>query len=301
MVFGLRPLFHNKSPVDCPAGLLTEASPKFSEPPVPASMSSAPPTMVVQSVNPPVAKMEPRSSPSDDPEKIALLISNLSEVEVCKWLASLTNQDLTGNTGRLLLRRWVELDPIAAINWGAQLADAATRQELVGVAAVAWSEMNLPDALTWVESLPENETKHQTLANLGYEVARVDPVSAMQMVAQLPASDNANSLLLHSLAQFASVDAEQSQQLALTLPSGSLRDQALATIATVQAGQDGEAAARFAVANIAPGSELNRAVMGVVQLWGQNNFAAASAWVQSFPDSPVRDQAVQSLGILGAH
>lgn len=240
------------------------------------------------------------SPPEDDPEKIAILISSLSETDVCNWLGSLTNQNLTDNTGRLLIRRWVELNPIAAANWVSQLEDTSARQTLVDAAAVAWSEKDLPSALAWVESMPENETKHQALADLGYEIARTDPVNAMQVATQLPASDYANGLLLHSLAQYTLVDPGQSQQLALSLPIGPLRDQALTTVATAQARQDGNGAAQFAVDNISPGHTLDNAVIGIVQLWGQNDFASAAGWVQSFPESPLRYQAVQSLGVIGA-
>ena len=232
---------------------------------------------------------------------MAVLISSMSEVEVCQWLAKLTNQDLTANTGRLLIRRWVELNPAAAVNWVTQLDDASLHQELVDVVAVAWSQKDLPNALSWVESMPEDDTKHQALADLGYEVARVDPVNAMQIATQLPNSDYANGLLLHALAQYTSVDPEESQRLVLTLPQGSLRDQALTIVATVQARQDGVGAARFAVENISPGLDLDRAIMGVVQLWGQNSLTDASAWVQNFPASPVRDNAIHNLYMIGAH
>lgn len=256
--------------------------------------------IISPTIAPPIANAEPVSPPADDPEKIAVEISTLSEAEVCQWLGNLTNPDLTGNTGRLLIRRWVELNPTAAVNWVTQLHIADGRPELMDVVAIAWSEKDLPNALNWVESLPEDATKHQALADLGYEVARVDPVDAMQIATQLPASDYANGLLLHSLAQYASTDLAQSQQLALSLPQGSLRDQTLSTVAIVQARQDGAGAASFAVENIPPGPGLDRAVIGIIQLWGQNSFTAASAWVQSFPDSTLYDQAAQSLGMVGA-
>ena len=296
MAFALRSLLQNKSSVpNSTAGAPVAASLK-----IPARVDSAPSlpqTIAAQAV----AKAEPAAAPAEDPEKIAVLISTLSEAEVCKWLGTFAGQDLTGNTGRLLLRRWVELDPAAAVNWLAQLSDPAVHQELADVVAVAWSEKDLPNALTWVESLPEGVTKHQALTDLGYEVARVDPVDAMQIATQLPSGANADSLLLHSLAQYASADPQQSQQLALSLPSGPLRDQALTTVATVQAKQDGAGAAQFAVQNISPGSGLDSAVIGVVQLWAQNDLTGAAFWVQSFPDSPIRDQAVQSLDMISLH
>ena len=249
-------------------------------------------------VDPPSPALQSPSAPEADPEQVAVWISSMGEAEVCAWLAKLADPDLTGNTGRLLLRRWVELDPAVAVNWVAQLGDAGARQESVDVVAVAWSEQDLPSALAWVEAMPEDDTKHQALADLGYEVARVDPVDALQIATQLPASDHANGMLLHALAQYASADPGQSQQLALALPPGPFQELALSTVVTVQARQDGAGAAQFAVENIPPGPGLDRAIMGVVQLWGQSSAADASAWVQSFPVSPIRDQALQTLGLM---
>jgi len=262
-----------------------------------SSLSTASPVDVVPIAAQPVPIVESSPAP-EDPEKTAAVISTMTEAEVCNGLAKLTNQDLPGNTGRLLLRRWVELDPAAAIDWVAQQGDTDVRQELVDVAAIAWSQQDLPSALAWVEALPEGGAKPQALADLGYEVARTDPVSAMEIATQLPASDSANGLFLHALSQCASADPGTSRQLALALAPGPLRDQALTIVATVQAKEDGDGAARFAVENISPGPDLDRAVMGVVQLWAQNDLPDVSAWVQTFPDSPIRDQAVQSLGMF---
>ena len=263
-------------------------------------LSSVPQSKLVPTNDQTSAPAEASPSVEDDPEKVAVVISAMSEAEVVIWLATLTNQDLTGNTGRLLLRRWVDLNSVAAVNWVAQLGDAGARQELVDVVAVAWSEKDLPQALTWVEALPADDAKHQALADLGYEVARVDPLNALQIATQLPASDYANGLLLHALAQYAAADPGQSQQLALALPPGPLREQALCTVATVQATQDGAGAAQFAVENISPGADLDRAVTGVVQLWAQNDLTAASGWVHSFPASPMLDQALQCLDNIKA-
>jgi len=298
--FASRSLLQNKSSVASSTAGGTVAA-NLNIPARADSAPSLPPANAVQAVDQSIAKAEPVPPAVEDPEKIAVLISTLSEAEVCKWLGTLAGQDLTGNTGRLLLRRWVELDPAAAVNWLAQLNDPAAHQELADVVAVAWSEKDLPNALAWVESLPEGATKHQALTDLGYEVARVDPVDAMQIATQLPAGDNADSLLLHSLAQYASADPAQSQQLALSLPQGPLRDQALSTVATVQARQDGAGAAQFAVQNISPGPGLDNAVIGVVQLWAQTDLTGAALWVQSFPVSPIRDQAVQSLDMISLH
>jgi hypothetical protein len=249
--------------------------------------------------SPPAADTQ-NVSAENDPEKIALQIDLLSEAEVREWLGRLSGDELTGNTGRLLVRRWVGLDPAAATGWISQLGDAGTRRQLTDAAAVVWSEKDMPAALGWVQSLPGGPDKTQALGDLGYEMARTDPVGALQISTQLPAGTETDGLVLHSLAQFTSVDPANSQQLALSLPTGPLRDDAMVTVATVQAKQDGLGAAQFVAGNIPPGPALDRAVIGVVQLWSQNDLPDASAWVLSFDDSPLRDQASQSLQVAGA-
>jgi len=230
-----------------------------------------------------------------DPEKIALTIRSLSEAEVTAWLARLSNAELNGNTGRLLLRRWVELNPSVAADWAAHVNDSDISKELVDLAAIAWSEKDMTSAMNWVQSLATGDAKNQALADLGYEMARTEPLNAIQLAAQLPASESSDNLLVHTLTQYAAVNPSQSQQLALALPVGPLRDQAIANVATVQARQDGAAAARFAVENLPAGGELDRAVIGIVQLWGQGDLTDTVAWVMSFPNSPLRDQAGQIL------
>jgi hypothetical protein len=240
----------------------------------------------LNSENPPI---------ESDPEKIALQINSMGENEVRQWLALLSSEELTGNTGHLLIRRWMQLDPTAAASWVSLIGDAGAQQQLVDTAAVAWSENDLPAALTWVESLPYGAVKTQALTDLGYELARTDPVKAMLIAAQLPAGLDTDGFTLHSLAQFASADPVESQQLALSLPLGTLRDNALTTVAAVQAQYDGPSAARFIAENIPPGPALDRGVISVVQLWSQSSLPDASAWVSSFPESPLRNQALQSL------
>jgi hypothetical protein len=257
------------------------------------------PEKAIAALAPPGPKLEAPPPVEEDPEQIAAKIASLSETEVRLWLATIAGPALRGNQACLLLRRWVELNPPSAISWVTQLDDLETAKQLTDVAAVAWSEQDLPAALTWVESLPADDKKFQALADVGYEVARVAPINALQIALQLPAGANTDGLLLHALAQYASADVAQSQQLALGLDPGPLRDRALALIATVQAKQAGPEAAAFAVQNIPPGPELDRAVMGVVQGWAQMDLAEATAWTQTFPPSSLRDQAWQNLATYG--
>jgi hypothetical protein len=62
--------------------------------------------------SPAAAQSNPSAPTIDsDSEKMAVMVSALSETEVTNWLAKLTDAELNGNTGRLLLRRWLASFP----------------------------------------------------------------------------------------------------------------------------------------------------------------------------------------------
>lgn len=96
---------------------------------------------------------------------------------------------------------------------------------------------------------------------------RVDPVESLRLAVELPADDACDGLLLHALRQWALQKPEQSQSWVLQIAPSPLREQALAAVATDRASQDGDSAARFAVENVLPGPELDRAIIGIVQRW----------------------------------
>jgi len=242
-------------------------------------------------------------APDDDEdpsETLARSVEQMDVADVISRLQPLPLEDLRGNLGRLLVRRWAELDPVAAGKWAAGLGDVEARHELSAATALAWSERDLEGALAWAGSLPDGDTRSLVLAGLGYEVARERPVEALHLAAGLSADAEPDALTLHALQQWAASDPANAGAWLLQWPESGMRRRALADFATVLATRDGNAAAQFAVTHVAPGAEQDRAVVGIVQRWAQQDFPATVAWVAQFSPGPLRASSSQWLASFAA-
>jgi hypothetical protein len=82
------------------------------------------------------------------------------------------------------------------------------------------------------------------------------------------------------------------------MPDLKLRERLLAAVAVAAAEKDGAGAATLAVQTMAAGDEQDRALVSIVQRWGQNAPHAAAAWLARWPDTPTRDGATQNLVAL---
>ena len=231
-------------------------------------------------------------------ETLARAVEQMDSAEVSSRLEELSLEDLRGNLGRLLVRRWAEIDPAAACAWATQMGDAGASLELSTAAALAWSERDLVGALDWAQSLTECITRSRLLTELGYEVAREQPVEALHLAVELPQTPERDELIIHGLRQWAVTDATAVHDWLMEWPESKFRQRALADFATVLAGRDGNEAARFVAEQIAPGSEQNRAAVSVVQRWAQQDRAQTLAWVGQFQDGPLRDTAVEVTAIF---
>lgn len=231
----------------------------------------------------------------DSNEALARSVAGMEGDELIRRLSALPLEDLRGNLGRLLVRRWAELDSSAASRWVTQLDDVEASHELSTAVALAWSERDMKGSLEWARALPAGDLQSRVLTELGVELARIDPMASMRLAVELPASGSRDGILLHALHQWAGQDAETSQNWTLQLSLGPLREQALAAVATVMANQNGESAARFAVGQLLPGPEQDRAVIGIIQRWAQLDYDPAAAWVASFPQTPLRENAIAVL------
>lgn len=70
---------------------------------------------------------------------------------------------------------------------------------------------------------------------------------------------------------------------------------AQAAVATVMADEHPPEAAAWAVTAIRPGTEQDRAVLGIVQRWVQRDAAAASEWVVELPSGSLQSSAADEL------
>lgn len=240
----------------------------------------------------------------DADERLAALeawVEKIPATQVRPLLERLSASDQAGVVGQLLVRHLTGMDTRAAAEWVEKLTESEARRTLQAAVALAWSETDLPGALAWARALPGEDASEHVFTQLGYEVARESPVEALALAVNLPPTAEREALILHGLRQWAAADAEAARAWLLQWPENEMRHRALADFATVLADQDGDAGARFAVGYLAPGTDFERAIIGVVQRWAQRDLPATQAWIETFPATSLRDQAGQVAANIGSH
>lgn len=192
-----------------------------------------------------------------------------------------------------LLRGLVAADPAMA-GWLAEsLAPGDVRAEFVRRVAQAWAAVDPDGATTWAAGLTDSGEQKATLTGVAFQIAQTDPAAAVALAEK---SDLGNTGALANLAQqWACKDLAATLEWATQQPAGVQRDQIIAQIAFVQAHTAPVAAVDLIVGQIPPGPAQDEAAISVLQVWGMQDYKAASDWVNQFPETPLRNRALNEL------
>ncbi len=196
-------------------------------------------------------------------------------------------------------RRHQRESVIAAANAALRREQQDGRDTLTTVLA-KWAGSDIDEALAWANQLPEGEGKHRAKLILGHEAARTDPETALTLARDLPPSSARDELIAHAVAQWAASAPEDAAAWVEQQEAGPSRDTLFAALATVWADSDPSAAARYALDHLPPGRLQDNALVGIVQRWTQQDPVAVAAWVERFPEEPLKAAAMENLVKLWA-
>jgi len=161
--------------------------------------------------------------------------------------------------------------------------------------ATMLANTNLEAAIKWLSTVPDGEAKEAATRDIAYEASRKDPQTALDLAAGLPANAERDNLLDHAVSQFASSDARAATDWVLEVPGQSLRARLLTAVATAAAEEHPSQAATLVATSFEDGEEQKRAAVAVVQRWVQTAPKDAAAWVEQFPEGPIRHAAAENL------
>jgi hypothetical protein len=182
--------------------------------------------------------------------------------------------------------------------WAASLNDPATRRSALQAVAAVAAEQNLATATNWMGVLEREEDRQTVFQSIAYEAMRSDPMMALGLAAALAPSNDRDELLMQAARQWASADPYAAAAWVDKLPDETLRDQLLAAVFVADAKVDGEGAGANISKHLAAGPEQDRAAVAVVQRWGQSAPESAAAWVEQFPETPVKAAAIENLAAV---
>lgn len=194
-----------------------------------------------------------------------------------------------------LLRRWATLSPADAAAWAASLPAEAIRRTAVEQVAIAWSATDAQAAWDWAAGLPAGEARDAALLSLAYELARDNPALAFERATELAEGPDRVRLVEHAVSNWALADPQAALDRVRELDDPALRNATLGRLATSWAESDPRGAATLAVDAMDAGQDQERSIAAIVQRWAQRDPEGVGTWVATFPDGPIKQNALEHI------
>lgn len=233
--------------------------------------------------------------PSAQNDALERCMAGISPEIAAALLSSMMPDELNRIAAQRLFDRWATADPKVAMEWAQRLADSASRQAFMTVAALRWATANLAEAAAWARNLSEDESRSAIMAAIGQEAIRSDPMEALRLARELPEGPLSADLYVRASGEWAHQDRDSAVEWARQIQDMNLRQQVFEQIAIVASAKDLQAAANIALHDMAPGAQQDRALVSIVQRWVQEDPAVASSWVSQFPDDSLGQHAASIL------
>ncbi|MEY2906237.1 MAG: hypothetical protein RLZZ408_708 [Verrucomicrobiota bacterium] len=214
-----------------------------------------------------------------DPSQI---LDALSEANSMK--TSLERQQLRN----MLLSRWVESDPKAALAYAQGIGNATEKSDAIGTVASSWGFKDFAAAKAWVESLPPGTLRNQSMDHILYGLARKDPATAMGIASSLP-GDQGISSQRYALNEWANKNADAAIRYVSELPNGVTKERALRQM-IYKIAENNPAKAIDLLDLIPPGNQQNHAIETIAANWAMNDKKAALDWANQQTDQEVRSR-----------
>lgn len=196
----------------------------------------------------------------------------------------------------LLLPRWAQSDPTAAITYASGITNRTAREQATLAVLRGWAENDPASAAAWAKALPAGQFRTSAINSVLNNLAAVDPQAALDLqqssAGNRPWQFGQMNTIFNA---WADKDVTTAAAKAVQLPAGEQRLQALQAVASTWASKD--PAQAIAWANSLSNPNERRSVIGsIVSQWAGSDLNAANAWVQALPEGPVKQSALSSLG-----
>jgi len=196
-----------------------------------------------------------------------------------------------------LLTDLVPSDPPAIAALVLAGVDPDIRVDALRTVAREWAALDPAKAMAWAQALPDEDERKDVSEFVCYRVAEDDPLKAREMAAASGFGPD-SSLSTDLVQQWAAREPAKARDWILSQPQGDAREVLLTELAPLLAQQDPAAAGRI-VSEELTGSHQEEAAMSVLYQWARKDAAAATAWVQQFPQGALKKRAEEELqGIL---
>lgn len=170
----------------------------------------------------------------------------------------------------------------------------ASAEEATALLLDHWAEADAIAAAEWCARLDSGEKRSPWLVRVSNKLAKRDPAAAMAMLEEhhLAADPAATGTVLH---HWARRDPDAAAEWISRQADEELRDASWNRIALSLSESDPAKAATLAAENISGEVQQEEAVISVLHQWILRDRKAAAAWVDLFPEGPLRQRAEEEF------
>jgi len=237
-------------------------------------------------------RIEAERDPQRQEEHIQALVQELIQEGPLSTLNQLDNQESTPRILDLkirILRKWTDLQPVAAANWAAARVNDAERGQALEAVSLVWA--NHPDdaVLAWADNLENPHDRHTVLTAIAFERVRSHPLQALELAAEMDADNPRDDLIQVAVSEWAYHDPEGAMDWGLNIEDPELYEKVISRVAQVWGSRMPVLGGTLAATALSPGRSQNRASAAIAQRWGQSSPVEALDWVEMFPSVKDRD------------
>ena len=195
----------------------------------------------------------------------------------------------------ILLPKLVGNDPWAAAHLADRLENGELREETLRQIALNWAAKDPAGAEKWAGAMANTIERDVAVSAMSLAIASSDPTGAIQLRERFSLDTYTSSALENVVQSWAEKEPATALDWATALPASDKRDALISRIAFVLSSSQPAAAAWLVAEEIAPGETQNEAVLSVLHQWTRKDPEAALAWINRFPDVPLREIALEEL------
>ncbi|MGC4014616.1 MAG: hypothetical protein QM755_08900 [Luteolibacter sp.] len=222
--------------------------------------------------------------------------------EVLGYLREFDREDLSANLtadlANRLMERWTTEDLKGFADWTAKTPPGTFRDDAINYVIEGTAATNVGAAESWARSLADPDARNLAIRNLAQQQTVNHPEEALRLLKDVPPDPDqpgADPQVTMAASNWAHDHLEDATRWVSQLQDSPMKTEALAGIAISMAEKDPAGAAAFAVDEMPVCQRQSDTVVGVVQLWAQQDPDKAADWVGQFPTGPMKDSASRTL------
>ncbi len=262
----------------------------FPQPDADSHSSSASRAASKKSLEAILAEREPRKRMSDLEAFIGAL-RPADYADALKRIRRMPGNNERELASRLLISRWVQSDPTAALQFAAENHGYEYVAEDVFEQAAA---SDLQSALERAKSLPSPDLRYNALRGVLSFMADTNPAGALQLSQTLGDFSGNEPLRSVIYRQWAANDPQAAALQAAQDNAGTGWRSPVGQVVRTWAGQDPAAAANWSLSLSDP-NEQSRSISQVMRQWTRTDPAGAANWINALPAGASHDAAVAAL------